>query len=197
MKGRERGMRAVGLTNFGYRRQLQDWLDLSIQKNIPISLLIMSRAFNLTTSTFEAEAILRSSISSLTDDTINEVVLAAASGHEQSSVALKQRKLESLQFQKELIDEEIEHNKEAKTTQIASPDITKVKPLDDTSQLTVKEVEALGDLARGSAVVREKAELAKLQANVEHNENVVADESKIQNKTEHEQLESATTGASM
>ena len=34
-------MRAHGLTSFAYRRQLQDWLDLSIQKNIPISLLIM------------------------------------------------------------------------------------------------------------------------------------------------------------
>ena len=35
-------------------------------------------------------------------------------------------------------------------------------------QLTVHEVEALGDLARGSSVVREKAELAKLQSIVEH-----------------------------
>jgi len=39
----ERGMAAVGLTDFEYKRQLQQWLELSIQKNIPISLLIMSR----------------------------------------------------------------------------------------------------------------------------------------------------------
>jgi len=40
-------MRAYGLTQLGYRRQLQQWLDLSINKNVPISLLILSRAFTL------------------------------------------------------------------------------------------------------------------------------------------------------
>lgn len=43
----ERGMRAYGLTQLGYRRQLQQWLDLSINKEVPISLLILSRAFTL------------------------------------------------------------------------------------------------------------------------------------------------------
>lgn len=40
-------MRAYGLTQLGYRRQLQQWLDLSINKEVPISLLILSRAFTL------------------------------------------------------------------------------------------------------------------------------------------------------
>jgi LETM1 and EF-hand domain-containing protein 1 len=44
----ERGMRAVGLTEAGYRRQMQQWLDLSLNKNIPLSFLIMSRAFTFT-----------------------------------------------------------------------------------------------------------------------------------------------------
>jgi LETM1 and EF-hand domain-containing protein 1 len=73
-----RGMKSVGLTQFGYKRQLQEWLDLSIQKSIPISLLIMSRAFMLTSSFSNSEDLLRSSISSLDSDTINEVVLANA-----------------------------------------------------------------------------------------------------------------------
>lgn len=107
--GQERGMRSVGLTHFGYKRQLQDWLDLSTQKNIPVSLLIMSRAFNLTsTKIFEPEDVLRSSLSSLTDDTINEVVIAAASADEVDSADIRKRKLDSLQFQTELIEDERE-----------------------------------------------------------------------------------------
>jgi LETM1 and EF-hand domain-containing protein 1, mitochondrial len=98
-------MRSVGLTHFGYRRQLQDWMDLSIQKNVPISLLIMSRAFTINSKVFHPEEVLRSSISSLTDDTINEVVLAAAADNEDLK-DLRKRKLESLQFQQELIEEE-------------------------------------------------------------------------------------------
>jgi LETM1 and EF-hand domain-containing protein 1, mitochondrial len=71
----ERGMRAIGLTEVckcsaqgshscptlflscsvwesqaGYRRQLRQWLDLSINKAVPTSLLILSRAFTITSS---------------------------------------------------------------------------------------------------------------------------------------------------
>ena len=99
-------MRSIGLTNFGYKRQLEDWLELSIQKNVPISLLIMSRAFYLTSTSAAPEEVLKSSISSLTDQTINEVVLAAASPTEANSVEMKKRKLESLTFQNEMISEE-------------------------------------------------------------------------------------------
>jgi LETM1 and EF-hand domain-containing protein 1 len=77
-------------------------LDLSIQKNVPISLLIMSRAFTLTSKAFQAEDVLKSSLSSLDSDTINEVVLAAASSAEENTVDFRKRKLESLQFQKEV-----------------------------------------------------------------------------------------------
>lgn len=50
ISGRERGMRSLGITHFRLKNMLQEWLDLSIQKSIPISLLIMSRAFTLSVS---------------------------------------------------------------------------------------------------------------------------------------------------
>ena len=112
--GQERGMRSFGLTHFGYKRQLQDWLDLSIQKNVPLSLLIMSRAFNLATTNNFSEDVLKSSISSLTDDTINEVILAAALPTEANSIEIQKRKLDSLQFQNEMINEEREESDEAR-----------------------------------------------------------------------------------
>lgn len=49
-------------------------MDLSIQKSIPISLLIMSRAFMLTSSFSNSEDLLRSSISSVS--TGNEILLS-------------------------------------------------------------------------------------------------------------------------
>lgn len=131
-------MRSVGLTHFGYRRQLQDWMDLSIQKNVPISLLIMSRAFNISSSVFRPEEVLRSSISSLTDDTINEVVLAAATDNE-DLIDLRKRKLESLQFQKDLIEEETLET-ESKPVGAAAdpvpltPDQTAAKAVDSSKQ---------------------------------------------------------------
>jgi LETM1 and EF-hand domain-containing protein 1 len=82
----------------------QEWLDLSIQKNIPISLLIMSRAFAITSSFYKTEEGLRSSMSSFDSDTINEVVLNAANMTEENTFELRKRKLESLQFQEEVID---------------------------------------------------------------------------------------------
>jgi LETM1 and EF-hand domain-containing protein 1 len=115
---RERGMRFMGLTHFGYKRQLQDWLDLSIQKNVPLSLLIMSRAFNLTSTSTPAEDVLKSSISSLTDDTINEVVLAAALPGEEHSIEIQQRKLESLEFQNDMINEERMLSEEARQAKV-------------------------------------------------------------------------------
>jgi LETM1 and EF-hand domain-containing protein 1 len=44
---RERGMRSTGLSKAAYRSALQQWLELSVQKDVPISLLIMSRTFFL------------------------------------------------------------------------------------------------------------------------------------------------------
>lgn len=105
---RERGMRATGLTTEGYRQQLQQWLDLSINKSVPISLLIMSRAFTLESKEFQPGEVLRDSISSMDDDVINEVVLDAASREEADTPELRKRRLESIEFQNEMIEDERE-----------------------------------------------------------------------------------------
>ena len=43
----DRGMRSTGLSKEAYKRSLQQWLDLSVNMNVPHSLLIMSRTFFL------------------------------------------------------------------------------------------------------------------------------------------------------
>ncbi|XP_027889785.1 LETM1 domain-containing protein LETM2, mitochondrial isoform X2 [Xiphophorus couchianus] len=45
---RSRGMRSLGLTSDQLRQQLQQWLDLHLNENVPPSLLLLSRAMYLT-----------------------------------------------------------------------------------------------------------------------------------------------------
>lgn len=158
----ERGMRATGLHPVVYRRQLQEWLQLSVHKSIPTSLLIMSRAFMLTSSAREAEQAIGESLGSLGSDIVNEVVVASATPAEESSPEITKRKLESLQFQQEMIADERE-------SELAATDAPEPLPAQEDSeagspQLTAAQAQALGDLARESGVEREKAELALLQA---------------------------------
>jgi LETM1 and EF-hand domain-containing protein 1 len=40
---KERGMRAIGLSEVALRRQMQEWLDLSQNAKVPSSLLLLSR----------------------------------------------------------------------------------------------------------------------------------------------------------
>lgn len=109
-------MRSIGMTQFKLKHQLQEWLELSTQKGIPIFLLIMSRAFMLSSAgsggstpghpvssdkASDPEQVLKSSMSFLDSDTINEVVLNAAKGDVDSS-DMRRRRLESIQFQKEV-----------------------------------------------------------------------------------------------
>ena len=94
-------MVSFGLSDFAYKRQLQEWIDLSVQKSIPISLLIMSRAFMLTSADKKLDSVrilntqdvLQSSMSSLDSDTINEVILAVAKPNEESLPEIQKRKV--------------------------------------------------------------------------------------------------------
>jgi LETM1 and EF-hand domain-containing protein 1 len=244
----ERGMRGSELSEIEYKHQLQEWLDLSIQKNIPISLLIMSRAFMLTTAnqgmgpagSTKTEDVLKSSMASLDSDIINEVVLASSKSAEELTIEMQERKLESLQFQQDMIEEEREDADEARLHKLSSlsqgdaaaatsdnnsssssysssnidaesaaergaaapgavgellrqsggdvnvyglvdstesaekiasiivrGDLSKEEVEEEVQGLTIQEMQALADLARGSSIEREKAELAAIEAGVE------------------------------
>jgi hypothetical protein len=120
----ERGMRSTGLSKEAYKRALQQWLDLSVNRNVPISLLIMSRTFFLQEEvTSQASPVdeetksvagLADAISGLDKDVVNEVVLSVASSEEKSSDPdVVKIKLEVLEHQNELIEEEKKEREEA------------------------------------------------------------------------------------
>ena len=122
----ERGMRATGMLKADYRRQLQGWLDLSVKRSIPTSLLILSRSLLITTEqateiseenvTVEA---LKESISALDEEVITHAVLEAASASEIDKPDLKEQtvirelKIEELKAENELIEDEREELEDA------------------------------------------------------------------------------------
>ena len=111
----ERGMRSTGLSKEAYRRSLQQWLDLSVNKNVPISLLIMSRTFflqeEMSTASTDADsksvAGLADAISGLDKEVLNEVILQVATSEEKKSDPdVRKIKLEVLTQQNEKIRQE-------------------------------------------------------------------------------------------
>ncbi len=116
---RERGMRSTGLSKDGYRKALQQWLDLSVQKNVPISLLIMSRTFYLHDEMVSGDSCgddgskrvsgLADAMSGIEKEVLNEIVLEMASSEErQKNTDVMKIQLEVLEHQNELIKEEQE-----------------------------------------------------------------------------------------
>mmetsp|Transcript_13323 Transcript_13323/g.26752 ORF Transcript_13323/g.26752 Transcript_13323/m.26752 type:complete len:935 (-) Transcript_13323:2303-5107(-) len=116
---RERGMRSTGLSKDGYRKALQQWLDLSVQKNVPISLLIMSRTFYLHDEMVSDDSGgddgikrvsgLADAMSGIDKEVLNEIVLEMASSEErQKNTDVMKIQLEVLEHQNELIKEEQE-----------------------------------------------------------------------------------------
>ena len=120
----ERGMRSTGLSKDAYKSALQQWLDLSVHKDVPIALLIMSRTFYLRDDVFESNkgddestslAGLADAISGLDKEVVNEVILNAATSEEKrADPDVRKIKLEVLSAQNELIRLEEEAREAAK-----------------------------------------------------------------------------------
>ncbi|CAK4070896.1 unnamed protein product [Aphanomyces euteiches] len=141
----ERGMRATGLTKAGYVKQMRQWLDLSINKNVPASLLILSRAMNIT-SVENPEVALAASMSSMDEELVTEVALAAKTAATADStlekMQLKELQLESIRYQNEMIADEEKLREEAKKK---SDEDVKKKQVDDEKVLEKQEMEDFVD----------------------------------------------------
>ncbi len=115
----ERGMRSTGMSKDAYKRSLQQWIDLSVNRNVPISLLIMSRTFflreemtsraSVDTDGSKSVAGLADAISGLDKEVVNEVILESVTPEDKKrDPELMKLKLEVLEHQNELIQEEKE-----------------------------------------------------------------------------------------
>ncbi|KAG1666318.1 hypothetical protein FOA52_004800 [Chlamydomonas sp. UWO 241] len=112
---RARGMRAPygeGATVF-MRRQLQDWLDLSLHRGLPSSLLLLSRAFTITASVRDvakkkdlAYEKIKEQLSVISDDIVEEVGYEQL-GDDAKGLQALQKKLDMLKREEMLIKEEL------------------------------------------------------------------------------------------
>lgn len=107
----DRGIRSDRVPKKELRKQLNDWLDLSQKKEIPSSLMIMSRAFFYT----EADG-LKETIGSLSEDVIMDAKQAVIDNEDRLAEARRQAKLIAMESEeekrKEREDEERRKKKE-------------------------------------------------------------------------------------
>lgn len=165
----ERGMRSTGLSKEAYKRSLQQWLDLSVDQNVPISLLIMSRTFFLQEeitpdSSDETKGVagLADAISGLDKEVLNEVILEVATSEEKTSNPdVRKIKLEVLMHQNEKIREEREE-REAATKKKGSSEKTEAQ--------------------EGPQEVSEGTELGSKHSKVSHTDEAKSEEAKLVSK---------------
>ncbi|KAL9365112.1 hypothetical protein Peur_042985 [Populus x canadensis] len=174
---RDRGL--LGLLSVEeMRQQLHDWLDLSLNRSVPSSLLILSRAFSISGKVRPEEAV-QATLSSLPDEVVDTVGVTALPSED--SVSERRRKLEYLEMQEELIKEEEEEEEEEqakmKESVISQKDVAleemsiptardareqaKAKTLEKHEQLCELS-RALAVLASASSVSRERGEFLRL-----------------------------------
>ncbi|KAI9209226.1 LETM1-like protein-domain-containing protein [Polychytrium aggregatum] len=110
-----RGIRTIGVSPARLRSELQQWIDLNLNHQIPTSLLVLSRAFIISEkipsspedSMKQSAEALQATLSALPDQVLSEAALKVSQA---SGTATFKQKLEVLQQQEELIADELEQN---------------------------------------------------------------------------------------
>ncbi|KAJ2834770.1 LETM1 domain-containing protein ylh47 [Coemansia furcata] len=116
-----RGVRIIGVSPARMREELTQWIELHLEHNIPSTLLILSRILAAgepmaqQQQQFNADA-LQATINSLPDNLVNEATLRLA---EVSGKATPKQKLEVLEEQEELIEDEDEQEKKRQNREAA------------------------------------------------------------------------------
>jgi len=102
-----RGMPATGLSKVALREQLEDWLDASLNEQLPSVILILSRALSLVSANQKVEAALRETLSTLPEEAVEEAELEIGQANPD-----RQLKLEVLRHTSEKLREELEEEEE-------------------------------------------------------------------------------------
>lgn len=138
---RDRGMRAMGLSEIRLRLQLSQWLDLHIKQNIPVSLLLFSRSLYLPEN-LPTEDLIKSTLSALPKSIENATIakIAEMSGSKVDNTV----KLEILRQEEEQINlENIEHDVEEAKSETIEKKTEPVSPVPSTKPDIIRQVESL------------------------------------------------------
>ncbi|GJQ10758.1 hypothetical protein GpartN1_g2549.t1 [Galdieria partita] len=144
---RDRGIRTAGVSVRRLRQQLEEWLELSQNKEVPSSLMILSRAFFYTEVPEEA---LKETLSSMPDNVLDDIRYTVSSSSEKHEMTSEER-LAEVRRQEQLL--KIEREREARMD-------TEKKKQATTTSIT----EAAAAVAAVKEEARKAAESAKAVA---------------------------------
>jgi LETM1 and EF-hand domain-containing protein 1 len=142
-----RGIQTYGLTDKQLREELKQWIDLHLHKRISGILLVLSKAFNYLPADQQGSAgsqlkSLELTLSSLPDNLINEAELEVS-----KDGATNKQRLEVLQQQEELIEDEAEQEEAEEEARRLEKE--KKKDMQERVRLSREEEEARALLPRG------------------------------------------------
>lgn len=123
-----RGIRTVGVSEAKMQKELGQWLELHVNRQIPAIMLILSRVFSLIQEESGAapEAALQAAIMSLPEHVVEEAELQASEAAGSAAVSPKQ-KLQVLEQQQEMIAEEL--LQEEKVREVAKDEVSTPRPI--------------------------------------------------------------------
>jgi len=141
---RKRGMPCMGIGRRQLEQQLEQWLDLSLNTNLPPSLLILSRSFNyeggfgrsMQSAKSEAVEAIEATLAALPEEVVNEVE-QSISDETSDTLDATERKIQHLIHEQELMKDEEEEaaevqaamEAEEKEAEQASAEATSVETL--------------------------------------------------------------------
>lgn len=130
---RARGMRAYGLPESRLREQISQWLDLSLSKKVPPSLLLLSRALMIPEATPMSDK-LKATISALPDTVVART--KGAIGEKEGKMDHRTN-IEIIKMEERKIEEERKEKKDTEPQPVVSePDVKK-------DEITAKDVKVL------------------------------------------------------
>ncbi|KAJ8683644.1 hypothetical protein QAD02_019436 [Eretmocerus hayati] len=191
---RARGMRAYGLSEQKLREQLSQWLDLSLNKKVPPSLLLLSRALMVPDSVPMSDK-LKATISALPDAVVART--KGAIGEKEGKVDHKTN-IEIIKMEEKRIEEERKEEQESKEKQKLQeievkpqPSVSKLQPKDDDFTSTdVKVLEqaldSIGKEKKKLALEKEelkelKEEMAEYQEDIKELDELTAEAKGLEN----------------
>ncbi|CAD6204013.1 GSCOCG00009834001-RA-CDS, partial [Cotesia congregata] len=153
---RARGMRAYGMPENRLRDQLNQWLDLSIHKKVPPSLLLLSRAMMIP-DTIPMSDKLKATISALPDDVLART--KGAIGDKEGKVDHRTN-IEIIKLEEKRIEEERQEQK----AQEAPEPVVENEKVPEITATDVKVLEqALDSIGQEKKMAVEKEELKELK----------------------------------
>lgn len=176
---RDRGMRAMGVSEQRLRSQLEQWLDLHINRKIPLSLLILSRALYLPEN-LPAEDIIKSTLSQLPQSIENATIakIAEISGAKvDNAVKLQLLKAEYAEIKQEEKEAEKQVETAKQPTVLVEKDfaqeqlakeqlVDKAPQLETLSPEEIKEMNLIIENLPANEESQVKAEIAELKKDV-------------------------------